>query len=332
VIIRSAARLKIRLLPGSTIEYGPSTNRKVIIVTNVLKKSALLLACLLLPSAVFAQATRTWVSGVGDDANPCSRTAPCKTWAGAISKTATNGEIDALDPGGFGAVTITKAITIDGGCQIAGVLVSGTNGIVVQAASTDAVIIRNLDINGVGTGLNGIRLLSGAALHVENVVIYGFTSRGIDVAPTATASVMIKNTLLRENNIGIALLPSAGSVYATLDGVSSNHNSAHGIYVGNNSHAMIRNSTFDSNGSVGVYVEQTTGSSEASLDECVIFGSSYGIYAGSGASVTRISRVTVTGNATGISFSGGTVVSYGNNHISGNAGGNGPASSNIGQQ
>jgi hypothetical protein len=61
-----------------------------------------------------AQATRTWVSGVGDDANPCSRTAPCKTFAGAISKTAPCGEISVLDPGGFGAVTITKSITING--------------------------------------------------------------------------------------------------------------------------------------------------------------------------------------------------------------------------
>src|SRR5207253_8119005 len=79
-----------------------------------------------------AQATRTWVSGVGDDANPCSRTAPCKTFAGAISKTAKDGEISVLDPGGFGAVTITKAITIDGGGgQVASVLVSGTNGIVI---------------------------------------------------------------------------------------------------------------------------------------------------------------------------------------------------------
>src|ERR1700730_4517993 len=96
-----------------------------------------------------AQATRTWVSGVGDDANPCSRTAPCKTFAGAISKTAPGGEIDALDPGGFGALTITKAITIDGGGgQVASVLVAGTNGIVVQAnASTDIVILRNLRIN-----------------------------------------------------------------------------------------------------------------------------------------------------------------------------------------
>src|SRR5437762_8424071 len=83
----------------------------------------------------FAQATRTWVSGVGDDASPCSRTAPCKTFAGAISKTAAGGEIDALDPGGFGAVTITKAITIDGHNTMTSVLASGGNGIVISAGA-----------------------------------------------------------------------------------------------------------------------------------------------------------------------------------------------------
>ncbi|HWF67880.1 MAG TPA: hypothetical protein VN670_11270, partial [Acidobacteriaceae bacterium] len=91
-------------------------------------------ALLLMTSLATAQASRTWVSGVGDDANPCSRTAPCKTFAGAISKTAAGGEIDALDPAGYGAVTITKAITIDGGGgQVASILVSGTNGVVIQA-------------------------------------------------------------------------------------------------------------------------------------------------------------------------------------------------------
>src|SRR6266403_6002501 len=82
-----------------------------------------------------AQATRTWVSGVGDDVNPCSRTAPCKTWAGAISKTAACGEIDALDPGGFGAVTITKAMTLEGNGTLASTLHSGTNGIIVNITS-----------------------------------------------------------------------------------------------------------------------------------------------------------------------------------------------------
>src|SRR2546422_6384323 len=131
-----------------------------------------LLACLVIvllcPTLLSAQASRTWVSGVGDDANPCSRTAPCKTWAGAISKTAVGGEIDALDPGGFGAVTITKAITLDGGGgQVASVLVSSTNAIVVAAPAGAEVILRNLRINGISSGINGISWISGGSLHVE---------------------------------------------------------------------------------------------------------------------------------------------------------------------
>jgi len=144
------------------------------------------LAPLFCGSTAQAQATRTWVSGVGNDADPCSRTAPCKTFAGAISKTAAGGEINALDPGGFGAVTITKSITIDGGGgQVASTLVAGTNGIVINAGATDTVTLRNIRINGVvGTpspGLNGVRFLAGAALHIEHCTIFGFSQIGIDV-------------------------------------------------------------------------------------------------------------------------------------------------------
>ena len=151
---------------------------------------------------MYGQASRTWVSGVGDDVNPCSRTAPCKTFAGAISKTAAGGEIDALDPGGFGAVTITKALTIDGGGgQVASVLVAGTNGIVVQAGPNDVVILRNLRINGIGSGLNGIRFLAGKDLNVENVYIFGFTQNGIDIAlnQATKASVHILNSVMKNN-------------------------------------------------------------------------------------------------------------------------------------
>src|SRR3989442_155915 len=144
---------------------------------------ALALIALALPASASAQASRTWVSGVGDDANPCSRTAPCKTFPGAISKTASGGEINCLDPGGFGGVTITKAITIK--CQYTegGVLVSGTNAIVVNAAATDKVVLKGLDINGFGTGLNGIRILqaqSGRGLDSE---IYRVVRVGIHVRP-----------------------------------------------------------------------------------------------------------------------------------------------------
>jgi hypothetical protein len=173
----------------------------------------------------YAQASRTWVSGLGDDVNPCSRTAPCKTFAGAISKTATGGEIDVLDSAGFGAVTITKALTIDGGGQIASVLVSGTNAIVVQAG-TGNVILRNLSINGTGTGLSGIVLTSAVSLIVENCRIFGFASNGISVTPASgTSNIAILNTTLANNNKGgIQVKPTGGSQTLTVTGVQAIHN------------------------------------------------------------------------------------------------------------
>src|SRR5437867_2713283 len=118
-----------------------------------------------------AQATRTWVSGVGDDANPCSRTAPCKTFAGAISKTADGGEIDCVDSGGFGAVTITKSITIDGAGVLAGVLAASVNGIIINdGTNTKIVRLRNLSINGAGSGLDGIRILTARTVEIESCV------------------------------------------------------------------------------------------------------------------------------------------------------------------
>src|ERR1700704_5962960 len=101
---------------------------------------------LTISSVAQAQANRTWVSGVGDDANPCSRTAPCKTFAGAISKTAAGGEIDCLDPGGFGAVTIGKSMTIDCTGVTGGVLAAGFNGVIVNGGSSDKIVLRNLVI------------------------------------------------------------------------------------------------------------------------------------------------------------------------------------------
>src|SRR6266446_6443994 len=142
--------------------------RKIMLPLSI---SLTLLMICLWSSAAQAQATRTCVSGVGDDANPCSRTAPCKTFAGAISKTAAGGEIDALDPGGYGALTITKSITIDGGGgQVASV--------VVAAGANDTVTLRNIRVNGIrGTasgGLNGVQFNAGAALNIENCTIFGF--------------------------------------------------------------------------------------------------------------------------------------------------------------
>ena len=161
-----------------------------------------------------AQATRTWISGVGDDVNPCSRTAPCKTWPGAISKTAAGGEIDALDPGGFGTVTITKSITLDGGGgQVASILSSpGVNGVNVSAQATDVIILRNLRINGAG-GATGVQVNTAAKVIIEKCDIFGFATAAVNVTPSSatTVNVKIQETTLNNNNAGVSSKPTGGA-------------------------------------------------------------------------------------------------------------------------
>lgn len=147
-----------------------------------------------------AQATRTWVSGVGDDANPCSRTAPCKTFAGAISKTAPAGEINVIDPGGFGAVTITKPIAIRAGNIQSGVLVSGTNAIIVNNLLGGDVILEGLDIEGLGTGLNGVHILAGGSIYIIRSSIHNFATNGVNMSSsTPGARLFIKDTMITRN-------------------------------------------------------------------------------------------------------------------------------------
>ena len=147
---------------------------------------------LLASAPAHAQATRTWVSGVGDDANPCSRTAPCKTFAGAISKTSTFGEINVLDPGGFGALTVTKSITVKSDHVEAGVLVAGTNGIIVNVpAATDRVQLEGLDFEGLGSGINGVQIVGSGTTTIIRCRINGFTSNGVSLVGTSGARAVV---------------------------------------------------------------------------------------------------------------------------------------------
>lgn len=182
---------------------------------------AVLAALLLLPSVASAQATRTWVSGVGDDFNPCSRTAPCKTFAGAIAKTATGGEIDVLDPGGYGTLTITKSITVDGTGTMASALSSGgLNGFSVNItpSGTDPhprVVLRNLQINGAGAtpGLNGVTIRRAESVVLDGVDISRFSNRAVDVRPLTTEplSVVIQRSSLHDlPGDGIGVQPQPG--------------------------------------------------------------------------------------------------------------------------
>jgi hypothetical protein len=185
-----------------------------------MRKIITALSLMFLSTVASAQATRTWVSGVGSDANPCSRTAPCQTWAGAFSKTAAGGEINALDSGGFGALTITKSITIDGSGVHASTLFSGTNGMTVNdalqpAPNTAEVTLRNLSFNGAGSplGVDGVRFLSGKRLSIENCYIQGGSGDGIEVAtPAGDFSLSVHNTTIENfGTNGMNIHPAGGT-------------------------------------------------------------------------------------------------------------------------
>jgi len=225
-----------------------------------------------------AQATRTWVSGVGDDANPCSRTSPCKTWPGAISKTAPGGEIDALDPGGFGSLTITKSITLDGGGgQVASTLTQGVNGIVVQAASNDIVVIRNVRFQGVfgnGTtsspGLSAIVFNAGKTLVVDNCDITGFSVNGVSV--NGVGNVAINNTRI-ENvaNAGI----SVGAVAALVEVDNTRiYQSKFGVAVGSGASLLFSRSVSSFASTQGVHAD---GGGVLVLDNSVISFNQQGV-------------------------------------------------------
>ena len=276
-----------------------------------------------LPAVAQAQATRTWVSGVGNDANPCSRTAPCKTFAGAISKTADKGEINAIDAGGFGAVTAGKSITIDGGGTMSSILNGGvfpTNGVVVSDGGTNTIVVtlRNLSINGLGNGINGIKFVSGKTLNVENCQIFGNGAAspdgaGIRVALTASGSNLnVKNTSIFGNRVGITATTSAMGGFFTMNvnGCHIENNTADGIFLDARASATIRNTNLAFNAGAGVSLNNNAANS-ATVTDSELNHNGTGLFIGTG-TTARVGRSTITQNAANFSNSG-TLVTYCNN-------------------
>ena len=302
--------------------------RKVRFTLNVL---AAVMFILFVSSAAQAQATRTWVSGVGDDVNPCSRTAPCKTYAGAVSKTAAGGEISTLDPGGFGAVTITKSLTIEGtkGQGYGSILACGTNGVIVNDSATATprtikVKLRNLNINGcrntTSPGTDGVRFVSGSALTIEDTVIDGFSDDGIEVVPFAAAT----GSFLSLRNVSISDCGGAG---AEIEAVSTGTTTVMaervnivrcgtGIDAQNGTRATISDSVISLN-TTGVALSEATSGTTVNIADSTIAQNS-----GTGLSVTggsrgRIARCVVASNATSLAPAASWDTG-GNNTIMGN--------------
>jgi hypothetical protein len=243
------------------------------------------LAVLAFTSLAHAQATRTWVSGVGDDANPCSRTAPCKTFAGAISKTATGGEINCLDPGGFGAVTITKSITLNCEGTLGSILAAGTNGIIINAPAGSIVRIIHLKINGFGSGstpgINGINFIAGTQLVVEDTKIYGFSTSCIN-ANGAGLQVTLINSSLNLCNTGLVAQSGA--------------------------HAVIHHSSITNNNTAGVQAGPAAGIVD--VDHSNISFNGTGLRGSGANSFVNIANSLVAFNGTGVNANGGGISTF----------------------
>jgi len=258
-------------------------------------------ACGMWAGQADAQATRTWVSGVGDDANPCSRTAPCKTFAGAISKTAAGGEIDALDPGGYGAVTITKSITINGMPFQAGVVVSGTNGVIINAAATDTVILRGIDFVGLGTGLSAVNILAAKDVILQNLRVSDFTVAGVSVTASSAVNLVMDDVTISKcvgaTAAGVSIKPAAGGLVKAL---------LNRVRVGNCA--------------TGVVVAPAAGvTADALVDQGDVTFATTGVLADGATATVRLSNSNVFGNTTGLSaLNSGSIISYNNNRLRGN--------------
>jgi Right handed beta helix region/Divergent InlB B-repeat domain len=288
-----------------------------------------------------ANNTRTWVSATsGSDSNSCTRASPCLTFAAALALTPAGGEIDVLDPGDFGPVTITKAVSIYsadvGTASVAGTTPApGTSGIVISAGSSDVINLGGLIFDGVNaSGTSGVVFLSGARLNISQCVFQGFTTSGMTLSPGAgsatTTLLVVQNTTILNNATGILVRPTGGiAAKVTLRWLHIDGNTGEGLRVDGTGgsgaiNATFADSTASQNASNGI--DAVSGPGNATVDIMRVVAASNGSAgiqsnqsSGGTASVT-VGSSTLYANAIGIQATGGAgLLSYGNNQVTGNA-------------
>ncbi len=293
---------------------------------------------LVVASAAQAQATRTWVSGVGDDLNPCSRTAPCKTFAGAISKTAKDGEISVLDPGGYGAVTITKSIYINGthGAGYGSIINSLVNGVIINITDAldvrKAVRLRALDINGASTGINGVSILAANNVWIEDSVIDGNTGNGsttgmgIRVATSNSCNLFVSDTMIHKNVTGIRVSTTAGFAVANIRNSNIEGNTNGVDAASNNSFVTVTDSRIAFNTSNGATA--SVSGSNLTLSRCVIANNITGVNAVAGSQVKALSNDVIF-NTTGFGGATGQIQTDQQNRNAGNTTPGAPGGGNV---
>ena len=290
-----------------------------------------------------AQATRTWVSGVGDDVNPCSRTAPCKTFAGAISKTATNGEISCLDPGGFGAVTITKSISIVCDYTNGGILAASTTGVLVNTPANSIVTLKGLNIECAATGIHGIRILgSGVIVHVHKAQVRNCRGGGSGITVNSTSGLTdlyVADSYITDNGTsavtgGITLTPSGtANVNLTVNRVQLENNSS-GIRANSSGtsgfiRGIVRDSLVSGSGFTGIEATTTASVTSLMVDRVAIVNNTTGMSTNGAQAQLLVKTSSVTANDTGLLVTSGAIFSYKDNSVNGNLVADGAFTSQI---
>jgi hypothetical protein len=280
---------------------------------------------------------RTWVSGTGDDTSQCVVDAPCLTFAAAMALTLPGGEIDALDPGDFGPVTITKSLSIVGNQDAVSALSptsGGTSGIVVTAGANDVVNLRGLIFNGfAGTGASGVVFNSGAKLRIKGCTFLGFAGGGITFSPgagsAATAKMVVESSNILGSGSGVVVSPSAGIAanvqltHLRTDGNSGDGVIADGTAGGGAISVAIDNASIGFNAGNGINAVSGSGSVTIDIIRSAIETNGLaGILSnqsGGGSSSVTVGSSQIHGNGVGMqSGGGGVLLSYGNNQMTGN--------------
>jgi hypothetical protein len=287
--------------------------------------AALLALGSLIPSPAEAQA-RVFVAAQGSDGNPCTFAAPCRTFQHAHNVVAAGGEIDVLDPAGYGAVFITKAMSIQGH-GFAGISVgSGGTGITISAGANDAVNLTGLLIDGAGVGLHGIWFYGGKSLTIENCFVRNITNTGIFFDPPGAGSLAVSNTVVADAFNGVLVKPEgAGTVTAALNRVAAYNQSDVGIFVdgtvatGGSTTAVATDSVASGN-NYGFVVYSGTAPATLTMVRSVSANNTAGIYAKGSVATLRLTGSTVTDNPTvGWHIANGAKIkTFGDNNFDGN--------------
>jgi len=290
-----------------------------------------------------AQLTTTFVSEArGDNANPCTFVAPCRSFQAAHDHTLSDGQITVLDPGSYGPINITKSISVvNDGIGEASIPVSGgLTGISVNApAGGGYVNIRGITVQGIGFGGGtGLRFNSGFALTISNCVFRNLTQDGVVLFSSNDALVSVSDTLMNDNGrYGIEILNTGGSkLKVTLTRIEASHNSFGGVFVnGENAGSVVSATVSDSvvSGNLGQGLfARSIGAGTANLmvlNSVASYNFTDILAQGTNATV-RIGQSGITGNTISSWANTGSakVLSYGDNYIDGNGDGD-PAPPSI---